>query len=241
MFCRSARVSPCSARVAFASSLRLTTSVPSSRVTDTSGWKVRTSSPFGPFTRTVWPSILTSTPCGTCTGRRPMRLISPDVGEDFPAQPLLLGLAPGHDTGRGRDDRDAETAEHARHLGLPCVDAQARPADAPESGDRRHLAADVLHLEYDLARCRLVERADEPLGLQDLRDLELRSARRNGHGLVTRAGAVPHSCEHVGQRIARRATDARLLRFLRDGAFHRRPRGQALSGLLLAGLDGGCR
>src|SRR5206468_10810291 len=238
MFCRSARVSPCSARVAFASSLRLTTSVPSSRVTDTSGWKVRTSSPFGPFTRTVWPSILTSTPCGTCTGRRPMRLISPDVGEDFPAQPLLLGLAPGHDTGRGRDDRDAETAEDARHLGLPRVHAQARPADAPETGDGRHLAADVFHLQHDLARRRLVERAYEPFGLQDLRDLELRSAGRNRHGLVTRARPVPHPREHVGERIARRAADARLLRFLRHRALRRGPRGQALSGRLLAGLDG---
>src|SRR5688500_20353340 len=131
MFCSSARVRPCSARLAFASSLRFTTRVPSSRATLTSGWKVRTSSPFGPFTRTVCPSIFTSTPCATVTGRRPMRLISPDVGEDFPAQPLLLGVSPGHDTGRGRDDRDAEAANHARHLGLARVHAEAGTADEP--------------------------------------------------------------------------------------------------------------
>src|SRR5688572_5075421 len=192
MFWSSARVRPCSARLAFASSLRFTTRVPSSRATLTSGWKVRTSSPFGPFTRTVWPSIFTSTPCGTGTGRRPMRLISPDVGEDFPAQPLLLGLAPGHHAGRGRDDRDAEPAEYARHLGLARVHAQAGAADAPESRDRRHLAADVLHLDHDLARRRLVERRDEALGLQDLRDLELRAARRDRHRLMARARAVAH-------------------------------------------------
>src|SRR5687768_13169664 len=133
MFWRSARVRPCSARLAFASSLRFTTRVPSSRATLTSGWKVRTSSPFGPFTRTVCPSIFTSTPCGTVTGRRPMRLISPDVGEDFPAQTLPLGVPPGHDTGRGRDDRNAESAEDARHLGLARVHAEAGTADAPEA------------------------------------------------------------------------------------------------------------
>src|SRR6185503_2263416 len=166
------------------------------------------------------PSILTSTPCGTTTGRRPMRLISPDVGEDFPAQPLLLGLAPGHDAGRGRDDRDAEATEHARHLGLARIYAEARPADPPKSGDRGHLAADVLHLQHDLARRRLLEGRDEALGLQDLRDFELRPARWDRHRLVTRPRAVTHAREHVRERIARRAADARLLRLRRRRALH---------------------
>src|SRR5687767_9112789 len=221
MFCSRARVRPCRARLAFSSSLRFTTSVPSSRAMLTFGWKVRTSSPLGPFTRTVCPSIFTSTPWGTVTGRRPIRLISPDVGEDFPAQTLLLGVPPGHDTGRGRDDRDAEAAKHARHLGLARVHAEAGTADAPEPRDRRNLATDVLHLEHDLARRGLVERRDEALCLQDLRDLELRPARWNGHRLVTRARSVAHAREHVRQRVARRAAHARLLRLRGRRALHR--------------------
>src|SRR2546425_7117583 len=119
MFAMSARVRPCRARVAFSSSLRATLIVPSSRVTVTFSWNVRVSSPFGPFTRSVLPSSFTSTPCGILTGCRPIRLMAlPDVGEDFPAQSFSLSLAPGHDTGRGRDDGDAQAAEHARHLGL---------------------------------------------------------------------------------------------------------------------------
>src|SRR5439155_292611 len=75
----------------------------------------------------------------------------PDKGEDFPAQSLSLGFATGHDAGRGRDDGDAEPAEDARHLGLARVDAQARLADASQARHRRDLAADVLHLDHELA------------------------------------------------------------------------------------------
>src|SRR5205814_4256116 len=131
MFAMSARVSPCSARVDFSSLLRVMTSVPSSRATLTLSWNVRTSSPLGPFTRSVRPSIFTSTPCGIVTGMRPIRLIAnsipdpelplPDFRQDFAAQTASLGLASGHDAGRGRDDRDAETAQHAWHLGLARV------------------------------------------------------------------------------------------------------------------------
>src|SRR4051812_4450021 len=172
MFARSARVRPCSARVAFSSFLRDTTSVPSSRFTATFGWNVSVSSPFGPFMRTVLPSILTSTPCGTFTGSLPIRLISalpyllpdmlnpdaarrdssrlmdsfvaakplltrsPNIREDFPAQSLALGLAAGHHTGRGRDDGDAEATKDPRHLGLPCVYAQAWLADSTQARHR---------------------------------------------------------------------------------------------------------
>src|SRR5216683_2353816 len=139
MLAMSARVSPWRARVAFSSSARETAMVPSSRLRLTFGWNVWTSSPFGPFTRRVRPSIVTSTPCGIFTGSRPIRLmplphrsscLSPDEGEDFPAQSFSLGLAPGHETGRRRDDRDAEPAEDARHLGLARVNAKPRLADA---------------------------------------------------------------------------------------------------------------
>src|SRR5437764_863257 len=160
MFAMSARVSPCSARLCCASSLRATSSVPSSRLTLTFAWISRVSSPFGPFTRSVRPSIFTSTPCGTLMGRRPMRLIPlllPDPREDFPAESLALGLAPGHETGRGRDDGDPKAAEHAWHLGLLRVHAQTRAAHALQTRDRGRLPADVFHLQDELARRRLLE------------------------------------------------------------------------------------
>src|SRR6266508_753744 len=227
MFASSDRVSPCSARVAFSSSLRATTSDVSCCATLTSGWNVFASSPLGPLTFTVWPSIFTSTPFGMLTGRRPIRLISlsllPDVCEDFPAQSLALGLAPGHQTGRRRDDGDPESAEDARHLRLARVDAQAGTAYAAQAGDRGGLAADVLHLQDDLTRRDLLVRRDEPLVLQDLRDLELGPARGHRHRLVARA-------RPVGVRFA-----------LRDRTLDRRALGAARVGGRRFGRGRCCR
>src|SRR4030081_497295 len=95
---------------------RTTVSVPSARSTFTSGWNVRRSSPFGPFTDTFWPLTVTSTPFGRATGSFPMRLTSssPHVRQDLAAEGLLLGLAAGHETRGGRDDRDAQAAEDPR-------------------------------------------------------------------------------------------------------------------------------
>src|ERR1700754_4610044 len=113
------RVRPCSARTVLSSFGRPTTTVPSSSFTSIGSATVCESSPFGPFTATERPSILTSTPPGTEMGRRPIRdifwtLPSPDVGEDFPAHAALAGLLVGHQAGRRRDDRDAETAQDLR-------------------------------------------------------------------------------------------------------------------------------
>src|SRR5512135_2009393 len=116
--------------------------------------------------------------------------MSPDVGEDFPAKALPLGLTTGHETGRRRHDRDAEATEDPRHLGLARVDAQAGLADATQPRHRRDLAADVLHLDHELARRGLVEGRDEALLLEDLRDLDLRSARRHADAVVARARGV---------------------------------------------------
>src|SRR5712692_1252962 len=226
MLAMSARVRPCRARVAFSSSLRATVSVPFSCLRLTFGWNVCVSSPLGPFTFSVLPSILASTPFGRATGSRPMRLIYlsdlPDIREDFPAQTLALGLAAGHETGRGRDDGDAQTAEDPRHLGLARVDAQARLADAAQTRHRRDLAADVLHLEHELARRGLLERGDETLALEDLRDLDLRPRRRHGHALVAGARGVPHAREHVADRVVRHADDLRARLAGRRDALRRR-------------------
>src|SRR5215211_819911 len=112
------RDSPCSSLARRSSLGRTTCSEPSSarsaRMGSASVWL---SSPLGPFTVTVRPSMVTSTPVGTGIGLRPMRdmlvrLLSPDVGEDFPAHAPLAGLPVGEQPLLRRDDGDAETAEH---------------------------------------------------------------------------------------------------------------------------------
>src|SRR5438105_8518370 len=152
MFASSERLRPWSARPSCVSFARVTVSVPSAWSTFTSGWKTRTSSPFGPFTETDWPFTLTSTPLGSVIGSLPMRLIrsSPHVRQDFAAEGLLLGLAAGHEPGRGRHDRDAQAAEDPWHLGLAGVDPQTRPADPADAGDGGRLSADVLQLHHEL-------------------------------------------------------------------------------------------
>src|SRR5437899_537444 len=146
MFASSERLRPWIARASWVSFARVTVSVPSAWSTFTSAWKVRASSPFGPFTETDWPFTFTSTPLGSAIGSLPMRLIrsSPHVRQDFATEGLLLGLAAGHEPGRGRHDRDAQAAEDPRHLRLAGIDPQARPADPADAGDGGGLPADVL-------------------------------------------------------------------------------------------------
>src|SRR5687768_11533281 len=156
MFASSVRDRPCSARACCVSSARVTvSSLPSLRSSFTSGWNVRRSSPFGPFTTTSCPLIFTSTPLATGMGILPMRLIAlpylPDVRQDLATEALLLRVAAGHEARRRGDDRDAEAAEHARHLGLARVDAEPGLRDPADAGHRGHLAADVLQLHREVA------------------------------------------------------------------------------------------
>src|SRR3712207_2710713 len=100
------RVSPCRLRLSRSSSGRDTSSVPSSERSIVIGaGTVCDRVPLGPFTVTAWPSRVISTPAGTGIGRRPMRDMAGllvDVGEDFSAYALLVGLAVGEQTGRRR-------------------------------------------------------------------------------------------------------------------------------------------
>src|SRR4051795_12699167 len=99
--------------------------------------------------------MLTSTPAGTGTGSLPMRdiavsppgLSSPDVGEDFPTHALRVGLTVGQQPLAGRDDRDAEAAEHLRKRRVLGVHAQAGLADPAYAGDRALPVAAVLQLD----------------------------------------------------------------------------------------------
>src|SRR5262245_24597653 len=112
MLLTSERDRPWNALLSRSSSGRFTSTAPSSsRSTVIGSTTVCDRVPLGPFAVTVRPSMVMSTPDGTVTGSFPMRDIvsspfSPDVGEDFPAHAAPVGLLVGHQTLRGRDDRD---------------------------------------------------------------------------------------------------------------------------------------
>src|SRR5580765_7469898 len=177
------RVRPCSERLLRSSSGRLTSSAPSSaRSTVIGAATVCESVPLGPFTVTVLDSTVTSTPDGTTTGSLPIRdiaclllvLVSPDVGEDFPTHALLVGLTVGEQPLAGRDDRDAQAAEHLGQPGVLGVDPQPGLADPAHTGDRALPVAAVLERDgqrlLDLALLRVLhgERGDVALLLEDL-------------------------------------------------------------------------
>src|SRR5215207_8891736 len=169
------------------------------------------SSPLGPLTRTAWPSIVTSTPDGTVTGILPMRDVfrplSPDVGEDFSAYALLVGLSVREETLAGRDDRHAESAEHLGQTGRLRVDAKSRLADAADAGDRTLTVRAVLERDGErLAHLTLlglghVDSGDVALLLEDLGDAGLELGVGHGHAVVVRLVAVADAREHVRDRI----------------------------------------
>src|SRR6185312_9582502 len=95
--------------------------------------------------------MVTSTPEGTATGSFPMRDMSvppslPDVGEDFAAHVVALGLTVGLQAAGRRDDRDAEATQHGRQFGRFCVHPQTRLRHAPEAGDAALTVGAVLQL-----------------------------------------------------------------------------------------------
>src|SRR5689334_1488776 len=145
------RVRPWSCLWVFCSVGRVTTSWPSSRLTVMSGWRSRVSVPFGPVTVRRRPSIVTSTVEGRVTGKRPIRDIVrlPDEREDFAAELGLAGLRAGHDPLARADDDDAESAQHARDVGLGGVHPEAGLADALQARHDRHLTVDVAQLELE--------------------------------------------------------------------------------------------
>src|SRR5215471_14108418 len=97
--------------------------------------------PFGPFTVTASLAILHSTPFGNAIGFLATRdivvLQLRDGADDFAADALLARLRVGHDSGRRRDDRDAEPAHDLGQFVLVAVDAQAGTRHAVELVDGR--------------------------------------------------------------------------------------------------------
>src|SRR3989337_2995362 len=132
------RVSPCSERLSRSSLGRLTSRTPSDCSTTIGAATLWLRVPLGPFTVTRRSSMATSTPDGTAMGSLPMRdmlLLSfsvsrlPDLGEAFPPHALLVRLAVGEQALAGRDDRDAQPAEHLGQTRVLGVDPQAGLAD----------------------------------------------------------------------------------------------------------------
>src|SRR6266545_4218670 len=211
---------PCSSLLLRWSSGRDTASTPSSsRATVIGSATTCVSSPLGPFTVTVWPSIVTSTPDGTVMGSLPIRdmlvvllpvLPSPDVGENFPAHALVLGLLVGEQPLRRRDDRDAEASQHLRQVGRLRVDAQSGLADPPEPGDRTLPRRTELQLHDQglahralLGLLDLVGR-DVALLLEDVGDTRLDLAVRHRGRLVVRLVGVAQTRQHVCDRVGHR-------------------------------------
>src|SRR6478736_3330349 len=128
MLLMSVRVRPWSERLLRSSSGRCTSRMPSSPLATVIG-AAMVSLPMR--------DMLLSLPGLSWSG-------SPDVGEDFAAHALLVGLAVGQQSLRRRDDRDAEATEDLGQVGALGVDTQAGLADAAHAGDRALPVAAVL-------------------------------------------------------------------------------------------------
>src|SRR5215475_12773007 len=199
--------SPCSALISPSSDGLVTVITPSSCLTSIGTATCMLNVPFGPFTVTSRPLIDTSTPEGTVTGIRPIRDIGtplPDVGEDFPAHALLLGLPVGHQARRGRDDRDAETAEDPRQVVLAGVHPQPRLGDPLDARDRALARWPVLQRDHEaLADLRILDPPDGDVALllEDLGDVHLDLGMRHGHRFVICGVGVAQTCQHVRDRV----------------------------------------
>src|SRR5215472_848842 len=207
MLAISERDSPCRARISPSSLGRVTVMTPSFCWISIGAEISRLSSPFGPLTWTWRPLMVTSTPLGMAIGSRPIRDMAgslPDVGEDFPAYALLLGLLVGQQAARRRDDRDAEAAEHSRQVVLARIHPQAGLRNPLEARDgalpgRAELQRDdqvltnlgVLHLPA----------GDVALLLEDLRDVRLDLGVRHRHGVVVRRVGIAQPGQHVCDRV----------------------------------------
>src|SRR4051795_11443490 len=214
------RVSPCRARLSRSSLGRFTSRVPSPFSTVMGDATLWDRVPLGPLTVTMFAWTCTSTPDGTGTGSLPMRDIastsassscsgSPDVGEDFPTYTLAVGLTVGEQALAGRDDRDAEAAEHLRQGGVLGVHAQAGLADPAYAGNGALTAAAVLELDLQrLADHALevldLEGGDVPLLLEDLGDALLELAVGHRHRVVVRLVGVAQTRQHVCDRVSHR-------------------------------------
>src|ERR1700682_5121021 len=179
--------------------------VPSLTETRMAGFITRVSSDLPLLTETVWSATVTVTPLGILTGSLPILLMgSPNVTHDLATEPRLGCLLTGHHAVRGRQDHDAETAEHARDLGLAGVDPQSGLADPAQPGEG--LAPRTLRLGGDGGLLTRLDSGDVIGGdvaflFQDARDLHPDAGRRDRHPCVAGGVGVADPGQHVGDAI----------------------------------------
>src|SRR3954463_4939289 len=205
MFATSVRVRPCSARSSPRSVGRFTVTTPSACSIFMRAGTCCCSVPSGPATATRAGSIVTVTPSGTSMGALPILLIPlPDEGHHCAADAALLRGAARDQTGRGREDRDAHPAEHARKTVFPGVDPAARLRHALQAGDDPLAVAAELEVDDQgiegFALLHVVV-ADVALLLEEAGDLDLHPRARHGCLLVQRLVGVADAGEHVCDRI----------------------------------------
>src|ERR1700688_687402 len=218
MFATSVRVSPCRDRWMRALEGRSTVIVPVSTLMSIDGAKVRCSVPSEPVTLRRLPvSRATATPSGTGMGSLPIRDIRSDLPherDDFAAQSGALRRASGHQTARGRDDRNTQSPEHSRDLGLARVHAQPGAADPAQAGERAPARASWLERDREHLHRRLagdLVPVDEPFFGEHACDLDLHLRHRDLHGAVMGLVGVADAGEHVRDAVTGHGSPRALL------------------------------
>src|SRR5215211_548257 len=134
---------------------------------------------------------------------------SPHIGHNLTADATLPRLVPGHDPGRGAQDRGAHAAHHARDLPSGDVVAPARARDPLKAGDHGPATVGVLEPDPDHLPdgSRLDgESLDVALLLEDPRHLALELGRGNLDRGVLRRDRVAKLGQVVGYGVGEHAS-----------------------------------
>src|SRR5439155_16199363 len=128
----------------------------------------------------------------------------PDGADHLAADLLASRVAIHEHTLRRREYVDTETAPHGGDLVHADVDAETRPADAPDPGD--HGTALVVVPEVDAEhtpRLGLDGGGSDEVAFLDQHARDLLLVSRPGHvdARLPRRGRVPHTGQHVGDGI----------------------------------------
>src|SRR5207249_4133046 len=127
-----------------------------------------------PVTCTASSSATTVTPLGIVTGRLPILDMSfplPEPAQQLAAESGFASFAFGHESARGRQDRGAETAHHARDLVSTHVHPASGTAHALNAGDHARVLARILEIDAQHALLAVLDDlvvVDETLAQQHL-------------------------------------------------------------------------
>src|SRR5580692_4908864 len=227
-----ARASPCTA--ACESFSRTATRFPSLCSTTMPAGRAVSNLPLGPCTSTVLPSILTVTPLGIGIGFFPIRDIRsalkllapgfqlvqldfgfgeqpearsdslPDLAQQFAAHAFFTGLASRHHSPWRSKDVDPHTAEHARNLAAPHIDAASRARYALRLRNSGLIVGAIFQINSDdLVTFFLssLEIRDVALFLQNAGNLQFQPGGWDVHLLVPRLERIAHPRQHICNRI----------------------------------------